>query len=173
MAGVLQLRNYNFHYFGELLCIYLFIFYFFKAVVIHPNGRDKGQLIAHLLLLKTPALAVYPSYAELADYCSGFMAADLPWLNSYLSDLLSDPRDVSPAPFFLFYTSLSLASTFLLALAVIIALALLLLLGTYLGESSSRRTFKNIGLFLYNFFLAGTSFAAIACVQGAFLNTAS
>jgi hypothetical protein len=38
-------------------------------------------MISHVLLLKTAALAVFPSYAELIDYCSGFMIADMPWLN--------------------------------------------------------------------------------------------
>jgi len=56
-----------------------------KGVVLDPKGADKGELTGHLLLLKTPALMLYPAYAELLDYCSGFMFADLPWMNTFFA----------------------------------------------------------------------------------------
>ena len=54
-------------------------------MVLDPNGKDKGQIVSHILFLKTPVLALYPTYAELIDYCAGFMVADMPWLNNYFS----------------------------------------------------------------------------------------
>ena len=81
IASTLSLRQYYYHYFGWLLTLYLAIFYFIKGVVLLPKGFDKGMMIAHVLLLKATALSVFPSYAELIDYCSGFMIIDMPWLN--------------------------------------------------------------------------------------------
>ena len=61
--------DYKYHYFGIGIAIFLFVFYFLKAVVVDKKGKDKGQLIAHILLLKTPVLMLYPTFAELIDYC--------------------------------------------------------------------------------------------------------
>jgi hypothetical protein len=168
LASTLQVRSYPYHFFGYFLCLYLLVFYFFKGVVLDSKNWDKGQIMAHVLLLKAPALAVYPSYAELIDYCAGFMAADLPWFD-FFSALLADPTDSTPLPYLLFYDSLSLASTYLLALMVICTIAVVLGISAYLFDSA-RPTLKNIGLFLYSYFLAGLGLAAVICVQGAFLN---
>lgn len=81
--SVLSQHSYYYNFFGLLLCIYLFCFYFVKGVVLDPHGKDKGQLVPHVLLYKTAVLAVYPVYGELISYCAGFMAADLPYLNLY------------------------------------------------------------------------------------------
>ena len=83
LSSILHLNYHYYHLFGWFSAGFLAIFYFIKGVVIIPQGKDKGQLIAHILLLKTPVFAVYPTYSELIDYCQGFMIADLPWLNSY------------------------------------------------------------------------------------------
>ena len=82
IASAISIFDYNYHYFGIVMAIYLFVFYFAKGVVIDVKGKDKGQLIAHILLLKTPVLMLYPTYAELIDYCQGFMMADMPWINN-------------------------------------------------------------------------------------------
>jgi hypothetical protein len=137
--------------------------------VVNPQGRDKGQLIAHVLFLKTPALMVYPSYAELIDYCSGFMLADLPWLNPYFGNSLSSVTQETPQPFRIFYISLSFASTYFLAFLTICAMSLLLGVVACVKEST-RAVVKNIGLFLYNFFLGGLALAAWMNLQGAIIN---
>lgn len=54
------------------------------------------------------------------------MTPDLPWLNLYFSDFLSDQTDTTPLPFLLFYVSLSLASTYLLATLTIFLIAFIL-----------------------------------------------
>ena len=82
IASTLHLRQYYYHFFGWGAALFLLVFYFIKGVVLDPEGPDKGQLIPHILLLKTPVLAVFPVYAELVDYCRGFMVADLPFLDA-------------------------------------------------------------------------------------------
>lgn len=71
--------------------------------------------MAHILALKCGALALYPTYFEYIDYCYGFMIADFPWLNGTFSSLIANSSDVIPAPYTIYYVSLSLASTYLLA----------------------------------------------------------
>ena len=83
MSSILGTRNYYYHFFGWAITSCLFIFFLIVGVFIDPERRDKGQIIAHILFLKTAALMVYPSRPELIDYCSGFMMADLPMLNRF------------------------------------------------------------------------------------------
>ena len=99
------------------------------------------------------------------------MVADLPFLDSFFAALLSDPLDSSPAPFRVFYASLSLSSTYLLPLIVLIALTIVLGLVAYLSEGC-RPAIINCALFLLNFFYGGLAFASVVCIQGAFLNLA-
>ena len=106
---------------------------------------------------------IYPSRPELIDYCSGFMIADFPWLNSFLGERLSDPRDISPPPYRLFFTSLNIASTYLLALTIIAGIAIFMGMILLLA-SQWKKTLKNVALFLYCFFVGGLAFAAASCI---------
>lgn len=124
--SVLTHQNYYYHFFGLFISIYLLIFYMVKGALIDPENNDKGQLIPHILLYKTIVLAVYPAYGEMISYCAGFMAPDLPWFNLYFGESLSDPTDATPFPFLLFYISLSLSSTYLLATVAIVFIAFVL-----------------------------------------------
>jgi hypothetical protein len=54
------------------------------------------------------------------------MVADMPWINNYFAGILSDSRDSTPAPYLLFYSSLSIASTFLLPIIFMIISYLIL-----------------------------------------------
>ena len=130
----MRLHSHYYHIFAILLTVFTFLFYFFKAVIVDPDGYDKGQLIPHILFLKTPVLMVYPSYAELINFCSGFMVADFPWLNDYFGANLSEPTDKTPLPYLLFYTSLSIGSTYILALLVIIFIVVVLFIIAYLKK---------------------------------------
>ena len=112
---------------------------------------------------------VYPSYSQLISYCSGFMIADLPWLNTTFGTILSRESDASPDPYRLFYTSMSIASTFLLPL-MIISLLFLVFVILMCSFQNCKYHIKNLMLFFYCFFLGGMSFACAACVQGALLN---
>jgi hypothetical protein len=112
---------------------------------------------------------LYPTYAELLDYCKGFMLADFSWLNEYFFSILSDPRDNSPKPYLIFYTSLSFSSMYLLPFVLLITVFVLLKLISCLKPSSKQALGNLISVF-YSYFLGGLSFAAAACVQGAILN---
>lgn len=115
---------------------------------------------------------IYPAYGELIDYCAGFMVADLPWFNLTFAELFSNPTDLIPTPYLLFYVSLSLASTYLTAILAILALAIVLGIYAYVSPSM-KPTLKNVGDFLYCLFIGGLSFACVCCAQGAFLNIAN
>ena len=54
------------------------------------------------------------------------MTADFPWLNDTFASALSNPSDLSPSPYSLYYVSLSIASTYLLACIVTAFLAIFL-----------------------------------------------
>ena len=57
------------HFFGWFIVVFMALFYFIKGVVLVPFGKDRGELIAHVLFTKTVVLMVYPAYSELIDYC--------------------------------------------------------------------------------------------------------
>ena len=97
------------------------------------------------------------------------MLADLPWFNNYFASILSEPRDISPKPYLMFYTSLSISSMYLLPVIFLMVSFVLLKTVSYL-KPKSKATTKNLLSVLYSFFLGGLSFAAAACVQGAILN---
>jgi len=56
------------------------------------------------------------------------MYADMPWLNRFFGESLSDKRDVSPAPYSLFYDNMNLASMYLLAISIFILLVIIIVL---------------------------------------------
>ena len=97
------------------------------------------------------------------------MLADMPWFNNLLASLLSDARDATPSPFLLFYSSLSITSTFLLPILFVLLCYLILAVVSRITMDKNG-TAVNIALVVYNYFLGGLSFATAACVQGAFLN---
>lgn len=83
VASTLKLLPFYYHIFGIVVTVYMFLFYLARSLWWNPRGKDRGELAAHVLLVKSAALMVYPSYAEMVDYCWGFMVADLPWTNEY------------------------------------------------------------------------------------------
>ena len=62
VKSISNLKSYYYHLFGWFIVGYLFIFYLLKAVVFDACGQDKGEIIAHVLFLKTVVLMVYPPY---------------------------------------------------------------------------------------------------------------
>lgn len=63
IRSIQPLYDNSYHYFGIIVTLYLLIFYIVKGVSLDPKGKDKGQLIAHVLFMKAPVLALYPTYA--------------------------------------------------------------------------------------------------------------
>ena len=97
------------------------------------------------------------------------MFADMPWFNNVFASSLADPRDASPAPYLLFYTSLNVASTFLLPILFML-LCFIVLKIIACSHKDKIETLQNISWVIYNYFLGGLSFATAACIQGALLN---
>lgn len=89
-------QTYYYHYFGYIISIVLIILYFAKVTIIAPDADDKGEIIPHILCYKMMAFIIYPLYGEYLNYCQGFLLLDFPWLNSYLSPLLTINSDTSP-----------------------------------------------------------------------------
>ena len=63
LASVFPKYKSYFHFFGWFVVIYIILFYFIRGVIVTPKCKDKGQIIAHILFLKTPALILFPSYS--------------------------------------------------------------------------------------------------------------
>jgi len=70
-------------------------------------------------------------FAEYMDYCYGWMSLDFPWMNE-LTSPLSMTSDLSPNSYLLFYNNLTIASTYLFALAVIISIIIIILIIAYI-----------------------------------------
>ena len=145
----------------------IFVCYSFKTCAVQ-NSLDYGQVIPHILSMKVGALILFPTYIEYIDYSSGFMSADLPYLNDYFGSVLSDSSETIPLPYSVFYTNLNLASQYLLPLCVCVLLIIITLL---VGKScEAEKIMFNYLSFLYMFFVFGLSFMGCACLQGAILN---
>lgn len=82
----------------------------------------------HIMAFKVGALLLFPTYIEYINYCSGFMYADFPWLNRFFGETLSDKRDISPAPYSLFFDNMNLASMYLLAFSILVLLVIIIVL---------------------------------------------
>lgn len=67
--------------FGYVIVAVLALKYLVKATCTVPGSPEMGDILPQVMSLKAPAFFIYPSYMEFVYYCSGFMVADLPWLN--------------------------------------------------------------------------------------------
>ena len=57
------LQSHYYHLFGWSATLYMLMFYLIMTVLVFPESKDKGRIIPHVLMLKTVALVVYPSYS--------------------------------------------------------------------------------------------------------------
>jgi hypothetical protein len=103
----------------------LFLNFFIRATCTVSHSRNIGEIVPHILSLKTAVLMVFPIFPQIASFCYGMMAADLPFLNQYFSSL-SYFGDIQPAGFQLFFVNMNFAAVYL---APFILFLLLLLLG--------------------------------------------
>lgn len=120
--SVVRTQNYYFFVFGAVVVAVLLLFYLLKVCLLIPTTNDAGEIIPHVLLMKVPAFVIYPTLGAYIDYCYGFSLIDLPWLNNFFSQSLSDLSDTSPPSFQMFYNNLNFASTYLFALVVFLIL---------------------------------------------------
>lgn len=100
-----------------------------KTICTAPSSQNLGDHIPHILALKTCSLLVYPIYVQVSNLCYGLMAADIPWLSNLYSNLyLSDPSDVSPIGYQLFYDNMNFASMYLSGAILFISISIIGLL---------------------------------------------
>lgn len=77
------LQNSGEYYFtivGYVITAVLFLNFLVKATCTAPHSRDFGSIVPHVFSLKTCALMVFPIYPQVANFCFGLMASELPWL---------------------------------------------------------------------------------------------
>lgn len=86
-----------------------------------------GHIIPHIFALKAGAMILYPTYREYINYCTGFMTADLPWINDILGEIFGNDADYTPSPFKVFYMNMNMGSTYFLAFITILIVSLILL----------------------------------------------
>lgn len=159
---------YNYHYFGLVVTLLMLVIYFVKAAISVPQSDDQGELISHVFLLRCGGVIFSLAYMEYIDYCYGFLSPDLPWLNLLTSDLAAS-ADLSPNSYLLFYSNMTIASTYLSALCLVVAL--ILIIAAIAALSPQRREgLKVVGVFLYNFFEVGLIMAGSMSIQGAYYN---
>lgn len=94
--------------------------------------------------MKVPAMVIYPTLGGYINYCYGFSLIDLPLLNTFFSEKLTNQADISPSSFKMFYTNLNIASTYLLALLVFLAILVPLTAYTFYRQYTIRKNNKNI-----------------------------
>lgn len=165
---VQTIDTFYFYIIGIVIVGVMFIGYGGKVIWAEKHNGDYGQIIPHILCMKTGALLLFPVQVEYINYAKGFMVADFPWLNSYFGAALSQESDYSPLPYQLHYINMNIASQYLLALTVIVLLGFL---GWLIGKScNSEEKTKNYFSFLYCFFALGLTMAGAASLQGAILN---
>lgn len=112
----------------------LFLNFIVRATCTASRSRNIGEIVPHILALKTCVLMVFPIYPQISSFCFGIMGADLPWFGQYLSSL-SVSSDTQPAGFQLYYTNMNFAAVYLCAFL----LCLLLLLLGYLTRSQPKK----------------------------------
>ena len=134
-----------------------------------PYTKERGSIIPHILSVKCASLILYPTYSEYINYCYGFMTADLPWLNKYFGTVMGNSRDVIPNSYLMYYSNLSLVSTYFLALIVKIILWFCLSIVGILKQSMRLKiqSFKSL---IYNIFSLGAIIAGCLSLQGIILN---
>lgn len=123
--------SYYYWIFGISVIAILCALYLIKICWTVPRTNDTGEIIPHIILMKVPAMVIYPSYGAYISYCYGFSLIDIPIFNEYFSDKLTDSADSSPASFQMFYNNLNLASTYLFPLLIYIALMIPLSIFTF------------------------------------------
>ena len=82
---------------------------------------------------------------------------------------MANPHDIKPEPYTLYYSNLSLVSTFFLATLLIIFLWCSFVFIQYAFDESKKKI-DHIRTFTYNFFSLGATIAGSLCLQGVILN---
>lgn len=172
---------------GLVLTILLGLNFFVRAMCTVTVAQDHGEILGHVFAMKAVAIGLYPMFGEYVDWGFGFMTADWPWAAGRIGTLLGDSSDVTAPGYLLFFTNMSLFSTFALPLLILLILLVLVYLvfgrsapssfslRNENGEKMARASNKYLSIreFLFSFFQMGLVFAGCASLQGAILNPSS
>ena len=79
--SVIKNEKYFFHIFGISVVGLLLLVYLIKICLVIPMTNDAGEIIPHVLLLKLPAMVIYPALGGYINFCYGFTYLDFPFLN--------------------------------------------------------------------------------------------
>ena len=123
---------------GMVITVLLLVKYTIKACWTVPNSMNLGHIIPHIFALKAGALILYPTYREYINYCTGFMTADLPWLNDIFGGVFGNDADETPSPYKVFYVNLNIGSTYFLAFLTILVVGLVLFAVAKLAKKEER-----------------------------------
>ena len=99
--------------------------YIIKFLFTIPSTKNRTMILPHIIALKSCCLIMYPVFFEYINFCKGFMVVDIPWLNDFIANALTDESDHVQVPYGLFFSNMSIAGTFVLGLAAYIVLALI------------------------------------------------
>jgi hypothetical protein len=180
---------YYFWTFGAVLTLLLLTLSLLKICWTLPKTTDAGDIIPHVLLMKVPAMAIYPSLGGYINYCSGFLLAELPMLNTYFSDKFTYSSDWTPPSYKMFYNNLNIASTYLLPLIVFVCLMVPLTVYSIYSKWKKQRSSNanqnhfidgegitlvgNLQSLTYNIFIVGLTFNSVLNLIGMVHNPAS
>jgi hypothetical protein len=120
--SVLQKQKQYYWLFGMMVTVLIILLYFIKVCCTVPTTKDAGEIIPHVLLMKVPAMVIYPSFGGYINYCYGFSMVDFPMFNSYFSETLTQQLDRSPPSYKMFYNNLNIASTYLVSIIVFLSI---------------------------------------------------
>jgi hypothetical protein len=98
------------------------------------------------------------------------MVLDFPWLNNFFASYLSVPTDITPPTYIMYYTSMSMASTYLLAL-IILFFIYLIFYAYFKVFQDSEEDWGSFQSYLYNLFIVGLLVASFGSLQGAYFNS--
>jgi hypothetical protein len=99
----------------------LFVYGLARATCLPLMGRNV-EIAGHLFALKAMPLVVFPVYAEYVNFSLGFMAVDLPWLNSKLPSFMYNTNDFMPAGYLFYFENMNFAAMHLFTCAILVGL---------------------------------------------------
>ncbi len=102
----------------------LFINFVTKLVFTTKSSLNTGQIIPHIIAIKTVSTAIYPGYYEMISFSKGFMLFDFPWANNFFGTLLGSSFDYIPSGYKIFYTNLNIGSMYFIGVLLSVVLVI-------------------------------------------------
>lgn len=96
-----------------------------KIFFTAKKSLNTGQILPHIVAIKTVSIAVYPGHYEMMSFCKGFMMYDIPWANNFFGSAFGSSFDYIPAGYKLFYTNMNIGSMYFIPLILLIMLVII------------------------------------------------